>query len=680
MAQVRTIAKSFNAGEVTPELFGQLDKPHGQTGLAICRNFIPLPHGPAANRPGFGFVRAAVHADRRARLLPFVFSRDQSFAMEFGHLYVRFHTQGATLISGGSPYQVATPYDEADLFDLRIVQSNDVVTITHPNYAPRELRRLGVASWSLDVISFGPSLSAPTGVSVTATDGTGATTYTYKVTAVAGTTLDESAASASATCTNDLLTTGHSNTIGWSAVTGAKRYRIYKESNGLFGFIGQAEGTSFVDDNIAADLGYTPPEGYAPFSGAGDYPTACSYFEQRRVFAGTLNAPSSVWATRSGTESNLNYSIPARDDDALSLRMAAREVNAVQHLAPLADLLALTSAAEWRIGSADGGALTPSSRKVRPQSYVGAGPATPIVVGNSILFAAARGGHLRELGFNSDAGGYITGDLSMRAPHLFDAFDVIDLAFVRAPVPIVWAVSSTGNLLGLTYVPEQQVGAWHWHDTDGAFESICAVPEGDEDVLYAVVRREVNGATVRYVERMASRAWVNLEDAFFVDAGTTYAGPQATSITGLTWLEGKTVAILADGAEHPPRVVTGGAVSLDWAASKVHLGLPITADLQTLPAAVDAQAMGQGRAKNVNRAWLRVQRSSGIMAGPEFSRLVEHKQRQAEPYGTPPRLVSDEISVAVLPDWTSGGQICVRQSKPLPLTVVSMSLEIEVGG
>lgn len=680
MAQVRTLSKSFNAGEVTPELFGQVDKPHQQTGLAVCRNFIPLPHGPVANRPGFGFVRASVHADKRVRLLPFVFSRDQSFALEVGHEYVRFHTQGATLLDTGAPYQVATPYQEADLFDLRFVQSNDVVTITHPNYAPRELRRLGSVSWALATINFGPTLSAPTGVAVSATAGTGTTTYTYRATAVADSTLDESVASASVNCTNDLLTTGHSNTITWTAVTGAKRYRVYKESNGLFGFIGQADGTSFVDDNIAADLGYTPPESYTPFGGLGDYPTAVSYFEQRRVFAGTLNAPSSVWATRSGTERNLNYSIPARDDDALSLRMAAREVNAVQHLAPLADLLALTSAAEWRIGSADGGALTPSSRKVRPQSYVGAGPATPIVVGNSIIFAAARGGHLRELGFNSDAGGYITGDLSLRAPHLFDNFDIVDMAFVRAPVPIIWAVSSSGQLLGLTYVPEQQVGAWHWHDTDGAFESVCAVPEGEEDVLYVVVRRTVNGATVRYIERMASRAWVNLEDAFYVDAGSTYSGPATSSLSGLTWLEGKTVAILADGAEHPPRVVTGGAVALDWPASKVHVGLPITADLQTLPVAVEAQAYGQGRAKNVNRVWLRVQRSSALLAGPSFDRLAEFKQRQAEPYGSPPRLVSDEISLAIPPDWQSGGQVCVRQAKPLPMTVVSMSLEVEVGG
>lgn len=298
-------------------------------------------------------------------------------------------------------------------------------------------------------------------------------------------------------------------------------------------------------------------------------------------------------------------------------------------LGNLSRLLALSGAAEWRIGSNEGAALSPSNLRVRAQSYVGAGQATPVVIGNAVVFPAGRGGHIRELGYNSDAGGYVTGDLSLKAPHLFDNFDIVDMAYQRCPMPVVWSVSTTGLLLGLTYVPEQQVGAWHWHDTgaSGAFESVCVIPEGEEDALYAVVRRTINGAEVRYVERMASRTFIDLSDAFFVDAGGTYSGAATTTITGLTWLEGQTVAVLADGAEHPRRVVTGGAIALDWPASKVHVGIPIEADMMTLPVAVEAQAYGQGRVKNVNRVWMRVHRSGGIMAGPEFNRLTELKWR-----------------------------------------------------
>ena len=683
MPNIRTLQRSFGGGEVTPEFFGRIDDIKFQTGLALCRNFIVLPHGPIASRPGFAFVRAVKDSTKKTRLIPFTYSTDQTMVIELGAGYFRFHTQGATLMDGAVPYEIANPYAEADLFDIHYVQSADVLTLVHPNHAPRELRRLGALSWSLTTISFVSTLSAPGGVSATHTAGTGtpvATTYKYKVTVVGAIGIDESLASAEASVSGDLLLDGAYNTITWSAVSGAQRYNVYKQSSGLFGYIGQTDGLSFQDDNIAADIGRTPPIQFNPFSGAGNYPGAVSYFEQRRVFAGTLNAPQNLWMTRTGTESNLSYSLPTKDDDAIAFRVAAREANTIRHLIPLDSLMALTAAAEWRVTSVNSDAITPSSVAVRPQSYVGASQAQPVVVNSSILYGAARGGHVRELAYNWQAGGYITGDLSLRAPHLFDGFDIKDIAFQKSPAPVAWFVSSSGKLLGLTYVPEQQVGAWHQHDTDGTFESVACVAEGAEDAVYAVVRRTINGQSVRYIERMAPRLFGEQENAFFVDSGLTYEGPPADTISGLAHLEGCTVSILADGAVHPPRVVTGGAVQLDVEASVVHIGLPIEADAQTLPLAFEIQGFGQGRQKNVNKAWLRVFRSSGIFAGPSFDRLTEAKQRTTEPYGSPPALKSEEIPIVITPSWTDNGQVCVRQSDPLPLTIVSMSLEVSIGG
>ena len=105
-----------------------------------------------------------------------------------------------------------------------------------------------------------------------------------------------------------------------------------------------------------------------------------------------------------------------------------------------------------------------------------------------MVYAAARGGHVRELGYNWQANGFITGDLSLRAPHLFDNFTISDMALAKAPLPIVWMTSSSGKLIGFTYVPEQQVGAWHQHDTDGTFESVATVSEGNDDVVYCVIK------------------------------------------------------------------------------------------------------------------------------------------------------------------------------------------------
>ena len=681
MANVRTLTRSFNGGEVTPEFWGQIGNATYQTGLALCRNFVVKPHGPVENRAGFAYVNTVKTSAKRTCLIPFTFSTTQTFVLEFGHHYIRFHTLGATLeTSPGVPYEVTTTYAEADLFDLHYVQSADVLTICHPSYPPAELRRLGALSWTLTTIAFAALLVAPVGITATATTGTGSTTYGYKVTAVAEGGLQQSLASAAATCTNNLLTTGNKNTVTWGAVTGAIRYRVYKESNGLYGYIGQTDGLTFEDQNIFSDIALTPPEARNPFASGGDYPGAVSYFEQRRWFAGTVNLPQTFWATRSGTESDLSYSIPTRDDDALTFRVAAREANTIRHIVPMSNMVLLTSAAEWRLTSVNTDAITPTSVSLKPQSYVGSGMAQPLVINNTLLFAAARGGHMREMAFNWQAQGYLTGDLSLKAPHLFDGLNIVQLAYAKSPQPVVWAISTSGKLLGLTYVPEQQVGAWHQHDTDGEFESCCVVAEGSEDVLYVVVRRTINGSSVRYIERMHSRLFTDPEDAYFVDAGGTYSGAATTSITGLAWLEGKTVNILADGAVHPQRVVTSGAVTLDQPASKVQIGLPITADIQSLPMAFEGLGFGQGRPKNLNRVWLRVYRSSAIYSGPTFSKLKQAKQRTTEPYGSAPNLVTDELQIDLDPSWQYSGQVCVRQIDPLPITIVNMTLEAAVGG
>lgn len=682
MANVRTLQRSFAGGEVSPEMFGRSDDAKYLSGLARCRNFTTKPQGPAENRPGFAFVREVKDSTKRTRLIPFTYSTTQTMVIELGAGTFRFHTQGGTLLSAGTPYEVANPYAVADLFDIHYVQSADVLTLVHPNYAPRELRRLGATNWQLTTLSFAAPISAPGAPTLVAAGHTAVKyTYYYVVTAIGADGIGESAASTASSAGGNLYETGATVTISWSAVTGASRYNVYKLHGGLYGYIGQTAGLSIVDDNITPDLSQVPPIYDAMFSGSGDYPGAVSYYEQRRCFAGTTNKPQNIWMTRSGTESNMSYSLPVRDDDRIAFRVAAREANTIRHIVPLTQLLLLTSSAEWRVTSVNSDAITPSTISVSPQSYVGASNVQPTIINNTLLYGAARGGHVRELAYNWQASGFITGDLSLRAPHLFDTYDIVDMAYGKAPQPIVWFVSSSGNLLGLTYVPEQQIGAWHWHDTDGVFESCAVVAEGNEDRLYCVIRRTIDGNTVRYVERLASRHFDAQADAFFVDCGATYSGIPADEISGLDHLEGKVVNILADGAVHPQRTVTGGAITLDAEASTVQIGLPIVADLETLPAAMALRdgSLGQGRVKNVNKVWLRVHRSSGIFVGPDENTLVEAKQRTTEPYGSPPALKSDEIEITLTPTWGASGQVFVRQADPLPLTIVAMSAEVALG-
>ncbi len=765
------LLRSFAGGEITPELAGRIDLTKYQTGLALVRNFITLPHGPAARRPGFEFIRAAGDSTHQVRLIPFAFSATQTVVLEFGHEYIRFHIEGATLLDPGTglPYQIATPYQSADLFDLHHAQSADIITITHPGYAARELARNGATDWTLTAISFAPPSGVPTNVVATPTVAvsTNLTQTKYVVTAVQPDGVTESLASASVSALNNLTLAGNFNTLTWDGVDGAARYNVYKLRGGIYGYIGQVTpsgaspktissavayqsdglfkfkrvrvvtstahgystgdrvliaGTTFydglfqitvensttfnyakktafpltvntgtastptlslVDDNVLADTTQSPPENIIALnSGANDYPAATTYHEQRRWFAGTNAKPQVLWATRTGTESNLTSSIPSREADGMELRIAASQFNQIRHLVALSDLIALTAGGEFRVYAEGAPAITPTSVTIKPQGYSGASNVQPAVTSGSILYVQAQGSRVRELAYSWEANAYRTTDVSIMAPHRFNGFTVSQMAYSRAPDAILWAVRNDGTLLGMTYVPDQQVYGWHAHDTDGTFESVCVVAEANEDVLYAVVRRTIGGTALRYIERLHTRMFTEQKDAFYVDSGLTYDGTPVTTLSGLSHLNGKVVDILADGAVHPQRTVSGGSITLDYAASKIHVGLPMTSDLRTLPLAMEgAQAAGQGTVKNINKVHLRVSQSSVVKAGPTFTRLREYPARAVtDPYGSPPALRDGELSLTIDPSWNQDAALCVRQDLPLPLTVLSMTLEIQSGG
>lgn len=687
MADTRHHWRSFGGGEVTPEFFGRIDDTKFQTGLALCRNFLVKPQGPIQNRPGTRFVRFAKNAASVSRLLPFVYAFDQQLVIEFGVGAFRFHALGQTIESSpGVAYEVAHTYTADELFEVTYAQSGDLIRLRHKNHPRRTLTRTGATSWALTDDALGSTLAGPANLVGTPTAGsTPGTPFDtdYVVTAVtaAG---DESLQSATETVSNNLYDDGAYNDLTWDAVTGAERYNVYKRSTGLFGFIGQTDQLEFRDENIAPDIGTTPPLDIDLFDSATNYPGAVSYFEQRLFEGGSLTQPQNIWGTKSGTEYNFNYSIPAKDNDSLQFKIAARENNGVIHLVAMGDLLAMTQGNIWKISGGSADILTPLTIGARQQTFIGAGQARPALSGNNMVYVASRGGHLREMGFDGDSGTYLSGDLSVRAPHLFDGFNVRSISPQVAPYPIIWATSTSGKLIGLTYIPEQQIGAFHQHDTLGEFEDVTTINEDGRDVVYAVVKRTLLGATCRTIEYFADRLQPDsgsASDQYFVDCGATYDGVPTSTITGLTWLVGQEVAILADGGVVSPRTVNAsGEVELDEEASVVHVGLPYTSDAQTLPLAVELAGYGQGQPKNVSQVFLRVYKSGGINVGPTFDELTPAKLRNIEPMGSPVDLKTGMVDIVIDGAWEDDGQICLRQSDPLALTVLSLTVDFALGG
>lgn len=421
-------------------------------------------------------------------------------------------------------------------------------------------------------------------------------------------------------------------------------------------------------------------------------PSCTTYFMQRQVFADTTNQPQTLWFTAVGAFGNMNVSTPTRDDDAITRTLTGRQVNEIRHLVPVgSSMLVMTSGAEWRCWPGpSSNALTPGACFTLPQTAHGSSHVPPIQAGNDVLFIKEKGSRVVALRFDAIQDQYQSFDMSILSSHLLydssGAHRIVEWALAAEPHQVIWGCRDDGVLLGFTYMREHDVYAWHRHLTDGLVESVATVTEADgfggyEDAVWLIVNRTVGGKVRRCLERMVSRTFPTVADAWFVDCGLQYSGPSVTSVSGLDHLEGKTVAILGDGSVVPSQVVTGGTVALDGAYSKVIVGLPYTADLETLNLELATQGgpTAQGQMKKIGQVTVRVKEARGLRVGLNQGALAEIKQRSQETLGTALRPFSGDWQISVPSEWNRDGRIFVRQSYPLPATILDLIPEVNVG-
>lgn len=679
--------RTFTAGELDPALHQRADLARYQAGLALCKNFIIRAQGGAYNRPGTRFVGEVKDSTRATRLIPFQFNTEQTYILEFGHLTMRVIRGGAYVLAGGGPaiYEIATPYTETDLFDLQYAQTADVMTIVSRNHAVRELARTGHDAWTLSTANFSSSVASPTILSITAVGagaGANSKTYRYVVTAT-DTNGVESLASPEAGLTTASLGVTAGIRLTWSPVAGADFYTVYKDDangTGIYGLIGESENLTYDDYNIGPDTSKTPPKENTPISTAGNYPGTVGFYQQRRLFANTDNAPQTMYASQTSIYNSLRFSTPQRDDDAITFTIAARQVNEIRHIVALGDLILLTSGAEYKVTEGQDFVLTPSTIGAKVQSYSGASKVRPAVINDNVIFVQEKGGRLRDLNYSLADDKNIGDDLSLLAEHLFQDSTVKEMTFAAEPYGILWCVMEDGTVRAMTYQREHQVWGWHQHEfSGGVVESVASITESGRDAPYFVIRRTVNGNTVRYVERLEPRYDATPEDAFFIDSGLSYNGVPVTNLAGLDHLEGEEVVVLADGNVVRGLTVTAGAVTIPRAASVVHIGLEYECDIETL--GIDTQQeTTQGRKKSVNEVALRFYRSRGAWVGPDFDNLVEIKPRfDSDGYGTV-ALKTDERRVTIQPEWNADGKVAIRHRDPLPMGILGITPEFDIGG
>ena len=554
--------------------------------------------------------------------------------------YGAYTTGGAA----GKIYEITTPYNAEDLGLLYYAQTADIMTLCHPNYAPRELTRTGHTAWTISSITFAPKVTAPTGVSASNAVGTGTTTYKYKVTAVIEENYEESLPSSVASTTNNLTVSGNKNTVSWSTKAGAIKYNIYKEKSGVYGYAGSSETTSFTDDNILSDVSDTPPRVGNPFGadGSDDCPAVVTFQQQRRVFASTKRKPDTIFMSKAGSYGNMTTSLPSKNDDAITFAIASGQVNSIRHLIPFRTLLAMTTSQEWNIGSE--GVLAPTTVDAVPETNYGSSSVRPIMIGNTAIFAARYGKRIRDYSYTFESDGYDGNDLSVLSRHILKDKEVKEWDFAQEPDDVIWAVMSDGTLATLTYLREHRVWGWARHETAGQVESVACIPDEDgrKDVVYFVVKRTIDGVDHRYIEVLEEYIDDPMEDAYFLDCGLSRTGAPTDTVGGLWHLEGESVAIYADGNVLANETVTNGTITLDSDYSTISVGLGVDYELQPMATESDQGEQGstRGDPKRIKLVYIEVHRTRGLFSA----------QRKGDPLNEiPPKFLDGDLANPIEP-------------------------------
>lgn len=736
MPKLQVNTTNFTAGEFSPLLAGRTDIEKYNSSAKELTNVVVQKQGGVRIRPPLEYQTPTKLAAASSRLIAFVYSRTDAYQLEFGDHYIRFRKATGQVIesSPGVPYEIISPYAFTDVFDLDFSQGEDTMIISHGSYYPRRLRRFADARWVLDDAPLKPSPVSEVGhqaaVNMTISNGaigagrtiTASGTFFMtsdvgrEITWGGGTALITafgSSTSVTATVTAtfiDLVGTpaippgpiwtllgSPSTTLTPSAATpvgaaitltlGAAGWR--GEDNNLVeingGLVRITSGVSDTVQNAVIVRELTsavaaPADAWALlrqiWSDTRGYPKTCAFYQQRLWFGNTATYPQSMWGSRTGLYFDFT---PGTDDDSAVYKTAAAtdEVNPLQFLCGAGTLVMLGYGAELEGKGGIEKPITQTNMQINAQSEWGCAPIRPMTVGKEIIFVERGGKALRAL-FPQQVDGYDSTDVSVFSEHLI-ADGVKAISYERKPNSVIWVCTNSGALLAFTYNREQNTIAWAGGSTDGVVESLSTVPTADADVTDAVVVRNINGAEVRYIERLNWQIGTGTLRGFYDSRKQiTYGVPQ-TAAAGFEHLAGEVVNVLADDVFLGPFTVTaGGVINLPDPTTTVVAGKAYTARVVLPPPELGTgTGTSTGQAKSTSRVQVRLHESVGLKvngAEVEFRELDEdHTLDQG-----PPEFTGLKDVTEIGWDDDAGTDLTLEQDQGLPWTVLAVVRTITV--
>lgn len=725
MPRVTTVQTNFTAGELSPKLYGRVDIERYQNAAKTLENVIPSIYGGVRRRDGFKYAATAKHADKAARLLPFVVDSSTAYVLEVGDQYMRFFFNNAQVLSAPlTPYEITTPWTEAQLFELRYARRADTMFVFHEETPIYRVRHFSDTNWTADAAPFEvqpydevghtfavvvtlSALTVGTGRTATAASPTWLAadvgrTITYNggtaiITGYTSTTIVTVQITVAFETVTLPVSVWHLNGSPQTTITptastpeggtvtlnaGAAAWRSgdvgkYVKINSGLVLITTFTSDTAVDGIIETELSSTtgaPADSWslnaAVWNATNGYPRCGTFFQQRLCVGGSPGFPQTVWG--SATAGYLDYTSGLDDSDAFTYTLDSNEVNPLSHLVSEATLVALTYGGEFTIKGGVEKPITPTNVSVDDETPYGCNSIRPIRVGKEIIYCDRSGKTLLGMSYAASIDAYDSVDLTALADHVSgDGF--VDAAYARKPDPIIWAPRADGQMPSLTISRAEQVIAWARQVTAGQVESVATIPKVGHDETWALVKRNIDGSDVRYIEYLDP-------DVLLDCAITGTSGPGAAVWSGLTHLEGETVQCVADGAYMGEFTVSGGQITLPRAAFEVVIGLGYTSTVDLLPPEIQTgTGSSSGEAMSTSEVKLRVHETSACYVN---GKEVAFRQFGSDLLDQAPPVFSGIKTLGTL-GWNNGDSpLTITQPLPMPfhLLAVIRKLTVNSGG
>ena len=646
MARVNISQTSFTSGELDPRLAARHDYDGYYKGAETLENVICLGQGGVKRRGGMKYVDTL--ADTAVRFVTFEFNVTQTYLLVFANAKMYVYKDGVqqtNLNSSGNDY-ITTPWNATQIKEMSFTQSADTLIICHNSHAPRKIIRGGShTTWTLSTLTFSyyPTYDFDQNYD----------SNTFSI----GSNWNSVGSDVTVTCNaSGKITSDH---VGGMFEGNGGVIRIESQtSTTLTGKLLQ----EFVNNNTldGVDVSLEEPV----WSATHGYPNAVTFHESRLWMGNSTARPQTLWGSVIGEFFNFDRGVGG-DDESIDITLDTDQVNAIYHIVSGRHLQVFTSGGEFYIPETP---IKPSSVRISRQTKFGIlQKVRPINVDGATMFIQRNGKQVREFLFTYTEASYVSSEVNLLAPHIINS--PVAMASQTGDVEnegnYLYVVNGDGSMGVFITNRAEKVMAWTKYTTSGDIMDVAVV----EDIVYLYVKRTINSSTVYHVEA--------LDNSYYTDASIQVTQSSSTAVSGLAHLNGQACRVRADSAIMANATPSGGAITLSRAATNIEVGLNYDVTIKTMPTAVALQSGPiSTKKRRISRVSAQLHESSGLKIN---GKAVPTKSFGANVLGQAPESFTGIKSLPVL-GYSKTAQVTVTQTDPLPLTLLGLTVELQVTG